>query len=168
MASWCCSAPTLSSSCTSTGLPAWLGHRGRARSCVGAVSACLLERTIIRRFYAAPIIAMLGTYRDRAGHPRDRARIARRPLQVRSPSRGPGSHVVGGLEFSIWRTLHHRHDAGGDRRRAGCSSPGPRSACASAARWRTRCSRAPAASPRAALRADLRLRRRRWPGWPAR
>ena len=53
----------------------------RRRSCVGLVGL-VLERTIIRRFYAVPIIAMLGTYAIGLDHPRDRARIARRALQV--------------------------------------------------------------------------------------
>ncbi len=42
------------------GLPVWLGMVA-APLVVGAIGF-LLERTVIRRFYAAPVVAMLGTY----------------------------------------------------------------------------------------------------------
>src|SRR5258705_10870638 len=42
------------------GLPVWLGMAA-APFVVGALGF-VLERTIVRRFYAAPIVAMLGTY----------------------------------------------------------------------------------------------------------
>ena len=42
------------------GFPVWLGMLA-APVVVGAIGL-LLERTIIRRFYAAPVVAMLGTY----------------------------------------------------------------------------------------------------------
>ena len=44
----------------SAGLPVWLGMLA-APFVVGALGF-VLERTIVRRFYAAPIVAMLGTY----------------------------------------------------------------------------------------------------------
>jgi branched-chain amino acid transport system permease protein len=64
----------------------------------------VLERAIIKRFYASPIIAMLGTYaiglviRE----------IVRGILggQYRPvPEPWPGFYVVGGQEFSIWRSF---------------------------------------------------------------
>jgi len=64
----------------------------------------LLERAIIQRFYASPVIAMLGTYaiglviRE----------IVRGILggQYRPvPEPWPGYYVVGGQEFSIWRSF---------------------------------------------------------------
>jgi branched-chain amino acid transport system permease protein len=64
----------------------------------------LLERTVIRRFYASPIIAMLGTYAI--------ALIIREIVRgllgghYRSvPEPWPGSFTLGGMEFSIWRTF---------------------------------------------------------------
>jgi branched-chain amino acid transport system permease protein len=42
------------------GLPAWLGML--AAPFVVGIIGIALERTVIRRFYAAPIVAMLGTY----------------------------------------------------------------------------------------------------------
>src|SRR5215467_14240221 len=42
------------------GLPAWVGMVA-APFAVGLVGL-ILERVVIRRFYAAPIVAMLGTY----------------------------------------------------------------------------------------------------------
>lgn len=44
----------------SSGLPGWAGIL--AAPLVLAVIGVVLERLVIRRFYAAPIIAMLGTY----------------------------------------------------------------------------------------------------------
>src|SRR4026207_1090646 len=44
----------------SAGLPVWLGML--AAPFVVGVLGFVLERTIVRRFYAAPIVAMLGTY----------------------------------------------------------------------------------------------------------
>src|SRR6202166_1514282 len=44
----------------SNGLPVWLGML--AAPVVLAVVGLVLERLVIRRFYAAPIVAMLGTY----------------------------------------------------------------------------------------------------------
>lgn len=84
------------------GLNAWWGIL--AAPLLVGLFGFVLERTIIRRFYAAPIIAMLGTYaigliiRE----------IVRGILggQYRPvPEPWPGFYVVGGLEFSIWRTF---------------------------------------------------------------
>jgi len=64
----------------------------------------VLERTVIRRFYASPIIAMLGTYAI--------ALIIREVVRgllgghYRSvPEPWPGAFTLGGMEFSIWRTV---------------------------------------------------------------
>jgi len=84
------------------GLPSWLGIL--AAPVVVALAGLLLERLVIRRFYAAPIIAMLGTFAI--------------GLVIREVVRGllgghyksisepiPGMFSVGGLDFSIWRTV---------------------------------------------------------------
>src|SRR5262245_6995767 len=84
------------------GLPVWAGII--AAPFVLAVFGAVLERTVIRRFYAAPIIAMLGTYAI--------------GLVIRETVRGllgghyktvpeplPGVYTVGALDFSIWRTV---------------------------------------------------------------
>lgn len=85
-----------------SGLPIWAGIV--AAPIVLAIFGALLERSIIRRFYAAPIIAMLGTYAI--------------GLIIRETVRGllgghyksipeplPGVFTVGDLDFSIWRTV---------------------------------------------------------------
>jgi branched-chain amino acid transport system permease protein len=84
------------------GLPPWVGVI--AAPFVLALVGLVLERTIIRRFYANPIIAMLGTFAI--------------GLVIREIVRGllgghyksipeplPGAFSVGGLDFSIWRTF---------------------------------------------------------------
>ena len=84
------------------GLGGWPGVIA-APFVVGAVGY-VLERTVIRRFYNNPIIAMLGTYAL--------------GLIIREIVRGllgghykaipepiGGAFSVGGLEFSVWRTF---------------------------------------------------------------
>ena len=84
------------------GLPLWCGLI--AAPIVVALVGLLLERLIIRRFYSAPIIAMLGTFAI--------------GLVIREVVRGllgghyksieeplAGAVTVGGLEFSIWRAV---------------------------------------------------------------
>jgi branched-chain amino acid transport system permease protein len=84
------------------GLPIWTGII--AAPIVLALFGAILERTVIRRFYAAPIIAMLGTYAI--------------SLIIRETVRGllgghyksipeplPGAFTIGDLDFSIWRTV---------------------------------------------------------------
>lgn len=84
------------------GLNIWVGIV--AAPFVVGLFGVLLERSIIRRFYASPIIAMLGTYAI--------------GLIIREVVRGllgghyrsvpeplPGSWTVGGMEFSIWRSV---------------------------------------------------------------
>jgi branched-chain amino acid transport system permease protein len=85
-----------------SGLPVWTGIL--AAPLVLAVFGLVLERTVIRRFYAAPIIAMLGTYAI--------------GLVIRETVRGllggqykaipeplPGVYSMGGIDFSSWRTV---------------------------------------------------------------
>jgi branched-chain amino acid transport system permease protein len=84
------------------GLPVWMGII--AAPFVLALFGALLEKAIIRRFYAAPIIAMLGTYAI--------------SLIIRETVRGllgghyksipeplSGAFTIGDLDFSIWRTV---------------------------------------------------------------
>jgi len=86
----------------SNGLSAWAGIV--AAPVVLALLGLLLERFIIRRFYAAPIIAMLGTYAI--------------GLVIREIVRGllgghyksiaeplPGVITMFGVDFSAWRTF---------------------------------------------------------------
>lgn len=80
----------------------WLGVIA-APVTVGIFGA-LLERTIIRRFYAAPIIAMLGTYA--AGliiRETVRGLLGGQYRTVPEPLSGSWSAM--GLGFSVWRTL---------------------------------------------------------------
>ena len=46
-----------------------------------------------------------GHLRDRTGHPRDRARALRRPLQVDLRAARPACSRSVGIDFSIWRTV---------------------------------------------------------------
>ncbi len=86
----------------SSGLSAWAGIL--AAPLVLALIGLALERLVIRRFYASPIIAMLGTYAV--------------GLVIREIVRGllgghyksiseplPGAFTVFGVDFSIWRTV---------------------------------------------------------------
>ena len=86
----------------SSGLSAWAGIL--AAPLVLALIGLMLERLVIRRFYASPIIAMLGTYAV--------------GLVIREIVRGllgghyksiseplPGAFTVFGVDFSIWRTV---------------------------------------------------------------
>src|SRR4051794_9313814 len=84
------------------GLHVWWGIL--AAPFVVALVGLVLERIVIRRFYAAPIVAMLGTYAM--------------GLVIREIVRGllgghyksvaepwPGFFAVGNLDFSIWRSF---------------------------------------------------------------
>ena len=84
------------------GLNIWVGIL--AAPLVVGLFGYLLERTIICRFYASPIIAMLGTYAI--------GLIIREIIRgilgghyKSVPEPWPGFFVVGGLEFSIWRSV---------------------------------------------------------------
>src|SRR5882672_2232285 len=86
----------------SSGLSAWAGIL--AAPVVLALVGLLLERFIIRRFYAVPIIAMLGTYaigliiRETV-----RGLLGGHYKSVNEPL--PGSFTLVGIAFSIWRTV---------------------------------------------------------------
>jgi branched-chain amino acid transport system permease protein len=86
----------------SSGVNIWWGI-ALAPFVVGLIGL-LLERTIIRRFYAVPIIAMLGTYaiglviREIV-----RYRLAGLYKSVSEP--WPGFFAFAGLDFSIWRAF---------------------------------------------------------------
>jgi branched-chain amino acid transport system permease protein len=84
------------------GLPLWIGIL--AAPVVLALAGLILERTIIRRFYSAPIIAMLGTFAI--------------GLVIREIVRGllgghyktvpeplGGSFTFFGVDYSVWRTF---------------------------------------------------------------
>jgi len=64
----------------------------------------VLERAIICRFYTAPIIAMLGTYAIGLVI-REIVRGVLGGHYKSVPEPWPGFYVVGGLEFSIWRSF---------------------------------------------------------------
>ena len=86
----------------SNGLSAWAGIL--AAPIVLALVGLLLERFIIRRFYAVPIIAMLGTYaigliiRETV-----RGLLGGHYKSVNEPL--PGAFTLLGIDFSIWRAL---------------------------------------------------------------
>src|ERR1700732_1134706 len=86
----------------SSGLSAWAGIL--AAPIVLAIVGLVLERTIIRRFYANPIIAMLGTFaiglviREIV-----RGLLGGHYKSVPEPVSGMFS--IGGIDFSIWRTI---------------------------------------------------------------
>ncbi len=82
------------------GLPIWLGMVA-APFAVGLFGAAV-ERTVIRRLYAQPVIAMLATYaigliiREIV-----RGLIGGQYYAIEEPIRG--AFVIGGLSLSIWR-----------------------------------------------------------------
>ncbi|MEM8752469.1 MAG: branched-chain amino acid ABC transporter permease [Pseudomonadota bacterium] len=84
------------------GLPIWLGM-AVAPFVVGVFGAAV-ERSVIRRLYEQPIIAMLATYaiglivREIV-----RGLIGGQYYAIEEPI--AGAFVVGGLSFSIWRTV---------------------------------------------------------------
>ncbi len=84
------------------GLPSWLGIL--AAPIVVAVLGLLLEALVIRRFYAAPIIAMLGTFalglviREIV-----RGLLGGHYKSISEPL--SGTLTVGGVDFSVWRTV---------------------------------------------------------------
>jgi branched-chain amino acid transport system permease protein len=84
------------------GLPPWLGILAApiVVACVGLV----LERLVIRRFYVAPIIAMLGTFAiGLVIREIIRGLLGGHYKSIPEPLRG--TIAVAGLDFSIWRTV---------------------------------------------------------------
>ncbi len=84
------------------GLPIWLGMMC-APFVVSAFGAAI-ERTVIRRLYTQPIIAMLATYaigliiREIV-----RGLIGGQYYAIEAPAEG--AFTIGGVSFSIWRTV---------------------------------------------------------------
>jgi branched-chain amino acid transport system permease protein len=85
----------------SAGLPVWLGMVA-APFVLGAIGL-VLERTIIRRFYNAPVVAMLGTYALGLVI-RETVRGLVGGIYNSVPEPLVGSLVIGNLAVSQWRT----------------------------------------------------------------
>jgi branched-chain amino acid transport system permease protein len=86
----------------SAGMPVWLGMVA-APFAVGALGL-VLERLIVRRFYAAPIVAMLGTY-ALGLIIREIVRGLIGGLYVSVPEPIGGSVSLGTMHFSTWRLV---------------------------------------------------------------
>jgi branched-chain amino acid transport system permease protein len=86
----------------SAGLPVWLGMVA-APFVVGALGF-VLERSIVRRFYAAPIVAMLGTY-ALGLIIREIVRGLIGGLYLSVPEPIGGSLRLGAMHFSTWRLV---------------------------------------------------------------
>jgi branched-chain amino acid transport system permease protein len=84
----------------SFGLPVWLGMLGAPL--VVAALGFVLERLFIRHFYAAPIVAMLGTY-ALGLIIREGVRGLIGGLYITVPEPIVGSFTVGGVQLSRWR-----------------------------------------------------------------
>ena len=84
------------------GLPVWLGMAA-APFAVGALGF-VLERLVVRRFYAAPIVAMLGTY-ALGLIIREIVRGLIGGLYISVPEPIGGSITLGAMHFSAWRFL---------------------------------------------------------------
>jgi branched-chain amino acid transport system permease protein len=86
----------------SAGLPVWLGMA--AAPIVVGTLGFVLERLIVRRFYAAPIVAMLGTY-ALGLIIRESVRGLIGGLYLSVPEPIGGSVTLGSLHFSAWRLV---------------------------------------------------------------
>jgi branched-chain amino acid transport system permease protein len=86
----------------SAGAPVWLGMIA-APFVVGALGF-VLERLIVRRFYAAPIVAMLGTY-ALGLIIREIVRGLIGGLYLSVPEPVGGAVVIGSMHFSTWRLV---------------------------------------------------------------
>ncbi|PPQ33879.1 branched-chain amino acid ABC transporter permease [Rhodopila globiformis] len=86
----------------SAGLGLWFGILA-APVAVGLLGV-VMERLIIRRFYASPIIAMLGTYAIGLVI-REIVRGLLGGNYVSIPEPISGAFTIGGINFSIWRTI---------------------------------------------------------------
>jgi branched-chain amino acid transport system permease protein len=85
---------------SSMGLPVWLGMI-LAPFAVGALGF-VIERLVVRRFYAAPIVAMLGTY-ALGLIIREIVRSLIGGLYISVPEPIGGSITLGTMHFSTWR-----------------------------------------------------------------
>src|SRR5215469_8556693 len=84
----------------SFGLPVWLGML--ASPLVVGTTGFVLERLVVRRFYAVPVVAMLATYAlGLIIHEGVRGLIGGLYLSVPEPF--VGSFAVAGVQFSRWR-----------------------------------------------------------------
>lgn len=86
----------------SAGAPVWLGM-AMAPFAVGALGF-VLERLVVRRFYAAPIVAMLGTY-ALGLIIREIVRGLIGGLYISIPEPIGGSVGFGAMQFSSWRLV---------------------------------------------------------------
>jgi urea transport system permease protein len=86
----------------SAGAPVWLGM-AVAPFAVGALGF-VLERLVVRRFYAAPIVAMLGTY-ALGLIIREIVRGLIGGLYISIPEPIGGSVGLGAMQFSSWRLV---------------------------------------------------------------
>src|SRR6202030_1403333 len=84
----------------SAGAPVWVGM-AVAPFAVGALGF-VLERLVVRRFYAAPIVAMLGTY-ALGLIIRESVRGLIGGLYISVPEPIVGSLIIGGVQVSRWR-----------------------------------------------------------------
>jgi branched-chain amino acid transport system permease protein len=82
------------------GLPVWVGML--VAPFVVAAFGLVLERLVIRRFYAEPIVAMLGTYALGLVI-RESVRWLIGGLYISVPEPLVGSLIVGGVQVSKWR-----------------------------------------------------------------
>jgi urea transport system permease protein len=85
---------------SSRGLPVWVGML--AAPFVVAAIGLIVERLVIRRFYAAPIVAMLGTYALGLAI-RETVRGLIGGLYISIPEPLVGSFLIGGVQLSKWR-----------------------------------------------------------------
>ena len=86
----------------SWGWPVWSGMI--AAPFVVGVIGLVLEVIVIRRFYAAPIVAMLGTYAMSLVI-RESIRVETGGLYLTVPEPITGSMELGGVHLSIWRIV---------------------------------------------------------------
>src|SRR6201986_2131603 len=84
------------------GAPVWVGM-AFAPFAVGALGF-VLERLVVRRFYAAPIVAMLGTY-ALGLIIREIVRGLIGGLYISVPEPIGGSLAIGSMHFSSWRLV---------------------------------------------------------------
>jgi branched-chain amino acid transport system permease protein len=84
------------------GLPVWFGMV--CAPFVVAIVGLVLERLVIRRFYAAPLVAMLGTYALGLVI-RESVRGLIGGLYLSVPAPVDGVILVGGLHLSAWRLV---------------------------------------------------------------
>src|SRR6202035_1169435 len=84
------------------GMPVWLGMI--AAPFAGGALGFVLERLIVRRFYAPPIVAMLGTY-ALGLIIREIVRGLIGGLYLSVPEPIGGSVTLGSLHFSAWRLV---------------------------------------------------------------